>query len=48
MKNQYSGDINDCLKHGLLRVIARKTCLAVAVCWMLTEDDGRMDGKKIG
>lgn len=46
MKNQYFGDINDYLKYGLLRVIAGETGLRPAVCWMLTGDDGRRDGKK--
>lgn len=45
MKNQYFGDINDYLKYGLLRVIAKKTGLRVAVCWMPTPDDGHTDGK---
>jgi len=46
MKNQYFGDINDYLKYGLLRIIAAETKLRIAVCWMLTEDDSRPDGKK--
>jgi len=46
MKNQYFGDINDYLKYGLLRVIGRETKLRIGVCWMLTADDGRADGKK--
>lgn len=42
MKNQYFGDINDFWKFGLLRVLADG--LTLGVCWMLTADDGRMDG----
>ena len=48
MKNQYFGDINDYQKYGLLRTISRDTGLRLAVCWMLTPDDGRSDGKKTG
>lgn len=47
MKNQYFGDINDYLKYGMLRIIGRATGLRIAVCWMLTENDSRADGKKI-
>jgi hypothetical protein len=46
MKNQYFGDINDYLKYGLLRCFA-ETGLRIGVCWMLTPDDGRSDGRKI-
>jgi hypothetical protein len=48
MKNQYFGDINDYLKYGLLRTICRSSDLRLTVCWMLTPDDGRSDGKKTG
>jgi hypothetical protein len=48
MKNQYFGDINDYLKYGMLRTVSRASGLRLAVCWMLTPDDGRPDGKKIG
>jgi hypothetical protein len=47
MKNQYFGDINDYLKYGLLRCFANAN-LRIGVCWMLTPDDGRSDGRKIG
>jgi hypothetical protein len=46
MKNQYFGDINDYLKYGLLRCFANAG-LRAGVCWMLTPDDGRSDGRKI-
>ena len=45
MKNQYTGDINDYRKYGLLRCMPRE--LKLAVCWMLTDDDDRSDGQKI-
>lgn len=47
MKNQYFADINDYLKYGLLRCFAAAG-LRVGICWMLTPDDGRSDGHKIG
>ncbi len=46
MKNQYFGDINDYRKYGVLRCFA-DTGWRVGVCWMLTPDDGRPDGRKI-
>jgi hypothetical protein len=46
MKNQYFGDINDYLKYGLLRCFA-DAGLRTGVCWMLTPDDARSDGRKI-
>ncbi len=45
MKNQYFGDINDYLKYGILRCFSAAD-LRVAVCWMLTPNDGRTDGRK--
>lgn len=45
MKNQYFGDVNDYIKYGLLRIIAGFGDLSVSVCWMLTPDDGRSDGR---
>jgi hypothetical protein len=45
MKNQYFGDINDFRKYGLLRTLCGND-LSLAVCWMLTEDDGGRDGGK--
>jgi len=44
MKHQYFGDINDYRKYGLLRTLQRAG-LSVGVCWMVTADDGRTDGK---
>lgn len=46
MKDQYFGDINDYVKYGLLRCF-NKAGLSIGVCWMLTRDDGRSDGRKI-
>ncbi len=46
MKDQYFGDINDYLKYGLLRCFAGAGW-RIGVCWMLTSDDGRSDGRKI-
>ncbi len=45
MKNQYFGDVNDYRKYGLLRLLAGQGDLSTAVCWMLTPDDGRSDGR---
>lgn len=45
MKNQYFGDINDYRKYGLLRILQQTTGLRLGVFWMLTPDDGRVDGK---
>ena len=45
MKHQYFGDVNDFRKYGLLRMLQRHTGLRLGVCWMLTSDDGRSDGK---
>jgi len=47
MKHQYFGDVNDYRKYGLLRVLAKETGLSLGICWMLTADDGRRDGKFI-
>jgi hypothetical protein len=45
MKHQYFGDINDYRKYGLLRTLRRDGDLRLGVCWMLTADDGRSDGR---
>jgi hypothetical protein len=45
MKNQYFGDVNDYRKYGLLRLLTGQSGLSAAVCWMLTPDDGRSDGR---
>jgi alpha-methylacyl-CoA racemase len=48
MKNQYFGDINDYRKYGLLRCLSGQGAISTAVCWMLTPDDERGDGGRIG
>ena len=45
MKNQYYADVNDYRKYGLLRCVARDPSVRLGVCWMLTPDDGRTDGR---
>ena len=45
MKNQYFGDINDYKKYGILRTLAEGGSRKIALCWMLTGDDGRTDGR---
>jgi hypothetical protein len=45
MKDQYSGDINDYRKYGLLRTVIRATGFRMMVAWMLTPDDQSTDGK---
>lgn len=47
MKHQYFGDENDYRKYGLLRALIRESGLSLGVCWMLTPDDGRSDGRFI-
>lgn len=47
MKDQYFGDLNDFKKYGLLRILTAWGELSMAVCWMLTEPDGRTDGRFI-
>lgn len=48
MKNQYFADINDYRKYGLIRtLVGKQGGLKVAVCWMLTSNDTRRDGKFI-
>jgi len=47
LKNQYFGDVNDYRKYGLLRILMDNGKLNTGVCWMLTPDDGRTDGKFI-
>jgi hypothetical protein len=46
MKNQYFGDINDYRKYGLMRALSNHGQIRTAVCWMLTPDDGRTDGRR--
>jgi len=45
MKNQYFGDVNDYQKYGLLRILSGYGALKTGVCWMLTANDGRSNGK---
>jgi hypothetical protein len=48
VKNQYFGDINDYRKYGLLRALSNGGEAKTAICWMLTPDDGRGDGGRVG
>jgi len=41
VKDEYFGDINDYRKYGLLRVLGEVAKVEIAVCWMLTPDEGR-------
>ncbi len=45
MKNQYFGDINDYRKYALIRLLADGGKIKTGVCWMLTPDDTKTDGK---
>lgn len=47
MKNQYVADINDFKKYSLIRCLSNAVS-GVGVCWMLTVNDGSVDGKHIG
>ncbi len=47
MKNQYVGDIRDFEKYSVLRALAVACSLPLFVCWMLTADDGSVDGRKL-
>jgi hypothetical protein len=47
MKNKYFGDINDYKKYGLLRALTDQGEISTTVCWVLTEDDDRSDGRRI-
>ena len=47
MKNQYFGDIYDYLKYGLLRQLSCFGKVSTAVCWMLTANDDRRDGRRV-
>lgn len=48
MKHQYVGDVNDYRKYALLRALSAGSANRIAVCWMLTPDDGGTDGGKLG
>lgn len=45
MKNQYVADINDYRKYALLRQLSNSGTIRTCICWMLTPDDNRTDGK---
>lgn len=47
MKDQYVADINDYVKYSVLRALFDVHTSSVLVCWMLTADDDRSDGRKI-
>ena len=44
MKNQYTGDIGDYGKYGLLRFLARQG-IRIGINWYLTDDDNSANGK---
>jgi hypothetical protein len=44
VKDQYFGDVNDYLKYGILRELA-KSAGTLHVVWRLTPSDGSTDGK---
>lgn len=46
MKNQYTGDIGDYGKYGMLRYL-EKNGITIGINWYLTENDGSNDGKFI-
>ena len=46
MKNQFFGDINDYRKYGLLQILSYEGKFRVAVCWMLTPNDGSTQGEE--
>lgn len=48
MKNQYTGDVNDFCKYGLLRALTAHGKCRATVAWMLTPDDASADGRKLG
>jgi hypothetical protein len=45
VKDQYFGDVNDCRKYGLLRLLQSNNESRLLVAWMLTPDDGGYDGR---
>lgn len=48
MKHQYYGDVNDYIKYGLLRILARATGLRLGIAWMLTPPGPANEGGRIG
>jgi hypothetical protein len=47
MKDQYVGDINDYFKYSVLRALAEEHTRSLLVCWMLTANDDRTDGRQV-
>ena len=47
MKNQYFADVNDYRKYGILHTLVGNSEMKAAICWMLTNNDTRTDGKFI-
>ena len=47
MKDRYCGDINDYYKYGLIRGLTNSGKLSCSICWMLTPDDGNLEGGKL-
>ena len=45
MKNQFFADVNDYRKYGLLRTLVGTGEMKAAICWTLTNNDARTDGK---
>lgn len=46
MKNQYFGDINDYKKYGLIKLLSGYGKLSTVICWMLTPNGTKLDGRK--
>ena len=48
MKDQYFGDVHDYIKYGVLRQLLCNGNVSAVVCWMLTQNDGRLsDGRRL-
>jgi hypothetical protein len=47
MKDQYVADINDYVKYSVLRAVQRAHSASLVVSWMLTDDDGGGDGRRL-
>ncbi|MCX7600000.1 MAG: hypothetical protein N2512_14205 [Armatimonadetes bacterium] len=47
MKHQYYGDVNDYIKYGVLRILARASGLRVGIAWMLTPPGPPTEGGRI-
>jgi len=48
VKNQYVGDVNDFVKYGLIRALTADGQRSSFVAWLLTPDDERSDGRRLG